>query len=349
MKIVHIIWALGVGGAESMLVDIVNEQSETENIHIVIINNHIDKVLLSGMSNKVKVHKINRTPGSKNIIDIIRLNYLLIRLKPDVIHSHNGDIINLITIMKLFKTRLFLTVHNTNIKFDNFQKYHKIFSISNAVRNDILARSGINSEVVYNGIDIEHIQKKQNYSFEIFKIVQVGRLYNKQKGQDRLLKALSILIHKYTINNIYIDFIGEGESKEELISLAENLKITKYCNFIGKKDREYICNNLKNYDLLVQPSYYEGFGLTVAEGLAAKVPVLVSDIEGPMEIIKNGKFGFFFRAGDCKDCADKIVDILELYGSSDLHSKIENGYKHVAKKFNIKKTVKRYLNNYVDL
>lgn len=349
MKIVHIIWALGVGGAEAMLVDIVNEQSETENIHIVIINNHIDKVLLSSMSNKVKVHKINRIPGSRNIIDFIRLNYLLMRMNPDVIHSHNADIINTITIIKILKTRFFLTLHTTNIKSDSFQKYHKIFSISHAVRNDVLVRSGIFTKVVYNGIDIDRFQKKNNLNFEVFRIVQVGRLNNKIKGQEVLLKALRILIHKYTINNIYIDFIGEGESKEELINLAENLQITKYCNFLGKKDREYIYKYLKDYDLLVQPSYYEGFGLTVAEGLAAKVPVLVSDIEGPMEIIKNGKFGFFFRAGDCKDCADKIVDILELYGSSDLHSKIENGHKHVVKKFNIKKTAKRYLNNYVDL
>lgn len=349
MKIVHIIWGLGVGGAESMLVDIVNEQSKTENIHIVIINNHIDKVLLSSISNKVKVYKINRTPGAKNIIDIIRLNYLLIRLNPDVIHSHNEDIINLIIIIKFFKIRIFLTLHTTNIKSDNFQKYHKIFSISDAVHNDIFFRSGINTEVVYNGINIDRFQKKSDFQFEVFRIVQVGRLDNKIKGQDVLIKALGYLVHKYAFNNIYLDFIGEGESKEELIRLAENLQIAEYCNFMGKKDREYIYNNLKNYDLLVQPSYYEGFGLTVAEGLAAKVPVLVSDIEGPMEIIKGGTFGYFFQAGNSKDCADKIVDILELSSSSELHSKIENGYKHVVSEFNIKKTSKSYLNNYVDL
>ena len=34
---------------------------------------------------------------------------------------------------------------------------------------------------------------------------------------------------------------------------------------------------------------------TLAEALAAKVPVLTSDLDGPMEIICNGKYGYFFR------------------------------------------------------
>lgn len=55
-----------------------------------------------------------------------------------------------------------------------------------------------------------------------------------------------------------------------------------------KKNQEWIYHNLCNFDLFIQPSRFEGFGLTVAEAIAAKVTVLVSNIQGPMEIIDDG-------------------------------------------------------------
>lgn len=61
--------------------------------------------------------------------------------------------------------------------------------------------------------------------------------------------------------------------------------------FEGLKEQAWIYENLCRYDLFIQPSRYEGFGLTVAEAISAKVPVLVSNIEGPLEIIDGGRLG----------------------------------------------------------
>ena len=44
----------------------------------------------------------------------------------------------------------------------------------------------------------------------------------------------------------------------------------------------------------------------MAEALAAQVPVLVSDIEGPMEIIGHGEYGMSFRSGDSEDLAENM-------------------------------------------
>ena len=66
MKMVHIIWALSIGGSESMLVDIVNEQSKTEKVYlIIIVNNIISESLLKNINKRVHIHKIGRTPGSR--------------------------------------------------------------------------------------------------------------------------------------------------------------------------------------------------------------------------------------------------------------------------------------------
>ena len=57
------------------------------------------------------------------------------------------------------------------------------------------------------------------------------------------------------------------------IGLVQEYNLNSYISFLGSKDTHYIEQHLKDYDLLVQPSRIEGFGLTVAEAMAAKVPV----------------------------------------------------------------------------
>ncbi|MCG8570241.1 MAG: glycosyltransferase [Spirochaetes bacterium] len=346
MKIAHVIWGLGIGGSESMLVDIVNEQSKTEDAHLIILNNDIEKNLLSSVSKRVTCHLINRPRGSKNPFFILVYNVFLLKIKPDTIHCHDESLISFIFCNTFLKTKIVLTVHNINIPTVNFIKYHTLFSISNAVKTDVLKNCGISTKTIYNGIKTSKINKKTNYSFDTFKVVQIGRLDIDQKGQDILLKALSILKKKYKVTNIYIDFIGDGDSKEYLINLADRLKVKDMCSFSGKKSREYIYQHIYDYNLLVQPSRFEGFGLTVAEGMAAKVPVLVSNIDGPMEIIKNGSLGYYFKSQDSQNCADKIISIMKNYHSTEIKEKVNKGCRHIEKTFNIQNTAQEYLRQY---
>lgn len=108
-----------------------------------------------------------------------------------------------------------------------------------------------------------------------------------QKGQDILIEAIFIL-HQKGFKNISVDFIGDGESKDFLKELVKSKQLENQIHFLGSKEQSYIFSHLKEYDLFVQPSRKEGFGLTVTEAMVAKIPVLVSDQEGPMEIIKMG-------------------------------------------------------------
>jgi len=133
-------------------------------------------------------------------------------------------------------------------------------------------------------------------------------------------------------------------SLHEMKELAINLRIEDRVNFLGLRYRDYVYNNLCEYDLYLQPSRFEGFGLTVAEAMAAKVPVLVSDIDGPIEIIDNGKYGNYFKVGDVEDCANQILHIYNNY--SDVCQKIESAYKRVVDNYSITQTAKRYIEEY---
>ena len=118
------------------------------------------------------------------------------------------------------------------------------------------------------------------------RIVMVSKLNHEKKGQDLLIKAavgLKGLVH--------VDLIGDGSSREYLQQLIQELYVEELISLLGTKSQPYITAHLADYDLFVQPSRWEGFGLTVAEAMAAKVPVLVSAGQGLAEVTCGDKFG----------------------------------------------------------
>jgi glycosyltransferase involved in cell wall biosynthesis len=345
MKITHLIWALTYGGAETMLIDIINEESKTEEINLILVNKFEHIELIETINKRVTVHLINRKPGSRNFIHFIRLNFLLKRLNPDIIHLHNGDIRN----MLLFnKKNIVYTVHAMNVNISGIKRYTTVYAISKAVQTDLAKRLKVKSVVVYNGIPFSSF----NFKFGLqkinshFKIVQISRLFHLNKGQDLAIIALGILKRKYGITNFQLDFIGDGPSLKFLQKLVKENDIEDQIHFKGAKEREYIYQNLYKYDLLIQPSINEGFGLTIIEAMAAKVQVLVADIDGPIEIIQNGKYGNYFQKGNAKQLAESIKDIIQSTDYYKLVRKLENAYQYAKQNFDISITAKKYIEDY---
>lgn len=346
MKIAHLIYAFPTGGKETMLVDIINEQEKYANISLIIVNNRYDKNLILKISDNVTVHLVNRVEGSRNPIPLLKLNYIFVKNKPDVLHCHDDSIVSLI--LPFIDVEKILTVHTMNISAKYHSKYDQVFAISEAVQNDI-QQNGFDSKVLYNGIKVEDISFKNNYDSTVFRIAQVGRLEHEIKGQHILLESLSILINKYNLENLHIDFIGEGSSLNYLLDITDKLNLKNYVSFLGLRDREYIYSHLKDYDLLVQPSLYEGFGLTIVEALAAGIEVLVSDIDGPLEIIDKLGYGYKFKSGDADDCALKIYEIYSNRNVDALQLSAKLQRQASTELFDIKNIVENYLAEYSKL
>jgi glycosyltransferase involved in cell wall biosynthesis len=345
MKICHIIFSFTTGGAETMLVDIMNEQVKSEMVTLIIVNNLINESLVNQIDPNIHVVRINRKPSSRNPIPLIKINRYLLQSKPDIIHFHDRNGIELI--LPHFRRKAVLTIHAAKMQYPFFTKYKKIFVISQFVKQDTLMRYGLEVEVIYNGIYTSDTITRQKQKWDTgFHIVQVGRLHHLTKGQDLLIMAMKQLIYDYGRNDIYLDFIGEGPSFSLLEQLVADSKLESHITFLGNKSRDYVYKHLCDYDLLVQPSINEGFGLAVVEAMAAKLPVLVSDIEGPMEIIENGKYGYHFKTENANDLAAKIMDIIENYHTEKHQHTVESAYMHVIANFDIKNTALNYLKAY---
>jgi glycosyltransferase involved in cell wall biosynthesis len=347
MKIVHLSFSFETGGMQTLVADIASEQCRAHRVWVIVVNANYEDAMLAQFDPRVRVVRLNRQPGSRNPLPLLKLQAWLLRIRPDAIHCHNND---LLPLLGPFRSRACLTVHDLvgperSERF--FPGYRRVFAISEAVRSYVDRSSGVRSQVIYNGVNSEKLRARPGGGQpDPFRLLQVSRLVHTKKGQHILLRALADLVHTRGLTHLRLDFIGEGESDEYLKALTDELGLRPYVRFLGLRDRAYIYERLSSYHLLAQPSLYEGFGLTVAEGMAAGVPVLVADLDGPREIIGAGQYGWSFPAGDARACADRIAEVVDGYATVGVRTKVDRAQRRAQDVFDVRQTARQYVQQY---
>jgi len=328
-----------------MTVDIINRQCLEHEVELLIVNRDIEPDLLSKIDARIRIIKINRPLKSKNPFYLLKLNYILLFSKADVIHSQMDDIIKYFPLHFLRKN-LCLTVHSVRLGYESIHKYNKIFAISDEVRESAKKQAGVEAQVIHNGIETQKFNiGKKNNSDGKFNIVQIGRLDHLTKGQHFTLRAIHNLVTQYNYTDIYLDLIGDGDSEKYLKELADNLNLNDYVTFLGTCSKDYIRENLTNYDLLVQPSLWEGFGLTIIEAMSAMVPTLISNVDGMKTTSLNGTYSYTFQSGNVNDYTEKLYHIIQL-PFTERETFARKAHNYACDNFDISITVENYLKYY---
>lgn len=131
----------------------------------------------------------------------------------------------------------------------------------------------------------------------------VGRLV-RQKGFDRLLRAWPQVLD--SVPESRLEIVGDGPIRGKLEVLAGKLGVDASVSFLG-----YQADSLpayRRFDVGVFPSRWEGFGLTVAEAMAASVPVVASDIPPFQHLV--GDTGLLVTGDDPTAWAEAITGLL---------------------------------------
>lgn len=348
MRIVHCLFTMEVGGAQVLVVDLLNEMCNQHDVSLIIVNTWSEK-LVEQLDKRVSIHYIKRKEGSRNPLPLIKLNYLLLQLKPDIIHCHEP---NMVKAIKAKRAKLVYTIHDVGISLNHYEQYDALVAISDAVYNDVTSRSSLPIRTVYNGVQIKSFRQRNLYAPDtdnVYKIVQVSRLMHEKKGQDILLRALHKIVKEYHFTNVSVDLVGAGPSLNYLKDLIVELDLSTHARCIGERDRNWLFANLSNYHMLAQPSRYEGFGLTILEGFAAGLPVLASDIDGPAEIMSSLSGGFLFRNGDMEDCVQQLYHLLKLYHNDKVGELMQVTVPEVKRKYSIEACANGYLQEYSNL
>ncbi len=142
---------------------------------------------------------------------------------------------------------------------------------------------------------------------EAARLVCVARL-NFSKGQDVLIRAVARLREKHP--TVRVEFIGEGPALDSLRGLAQELKVTEQCEFVGRVAHDVVLQRMSRATATVIPSRSEAFGLVTIESLAVGTPVVASNVGGLPEIVRDGVDGFLVPSEDSGALAEALGRVL---------------------------------------
>ena len=288
--------------------------SKGHNIKIICLS---DKENLT-YEDEVDVIRINR-----NLPIIFRWLKTIIKIynnskKSDVIFV-NGlgtetTIANIFTrkkiIRKIVGDPVWERVYNknlTNESFDDFQKNKHGLSISlqRFIRNWSINKSnliitpsehlksfvekiGFDNKlfVINNGVIIEQ-PNKIIFENRTLQLLVVSRLVS-QKNIDLIIKAVKVMKNEDVILNI----VGDGSEIKNLKHLVKKYELDEKVNFIGKIETPKLNEYLKDADIFIQASNYEGLPHSILEAINYEIPILSTDVGGCSVLLNKGERGY---------------------------------------------------------
>ncbi len=150
------------------------------------------------------------------------------------------------------------------------------------------------STVLNNSIDIEKFSFNQKVRDKMrdelkldkdtFVLIHIGR-FAYQKNHEFLIKFFGEFVKKETNTKLYL--IGEGELKEQMQNLVDELKLNDKVVFVGTTSQ--VSDYLQAADCFVFPSNHEGLGIVAVEAQASNLPVVAST-KVPGEAQMNDNF-----------------------------------------------------------
>lgn len=212
----------------------------------------------------------------------------------------------------------------------------RVIAVSPLVAQELEASHAVDASriaVIMNAIDRRELEKKLAESDREAVRRQLGipqdgivvgaisRLV-KDKGHDVLIGAASRLKDKFP--KLVVVIIGEGRERAALEALARERGIADRTRFLGTQ--RDVAPFLAAMDIFAHPATFrEGFGLSVAEAMAARLPVIATDIWAINAILENGKTGILVPPKSEAALADAIRRLIER--PAEAKALAERGYR----------------------
>lgn len=141
----------------------------------------------------------------------------------------------------------------------------------------------------------------------LFNVAWSGKQNLKRKGIPELLQAVRVLKNRGQTVSVQLAGI-EGDGKPYLLDLIQQLEVGKEVEYLGSLSREDKIRILRENEIYVQPSHYEGFGVAILEAMGCGACVIVRDVGAVREVV--GDCGLYVSSSDPEHLALTIEQAL---------------------------------------
>jgi glycosyltransferase involved in cell wall biosynthesis len=162
-------------------------------------------------------------------------------------------------------------------------------------------------EVVKNGVDLDAFHPADDWPADEGYLLFVGRLVQ-QKGLEVLLSALQYV--RAAFPDVRLKVAGDGELLPALESYCTSRMLGDHVEFLGWKVGDELVGLYQKAAVVVVPSIYEPFGMTVLEALACQRPVVASRVGGLKEVVRHETTGYLAEPRDDLDLAQWLMSLL---------------------------------------
>jgi len=276
----------------------------------------------------IRVLFLPQDPDRTDYFSFLKVANILRQEKIDIIHTHNtqpfvdGTIGALMSGVKTI-------VHTDHARdFPDKKRYmfaewlmslfaYKIVGVSDHTSKNLIKYEKISRRKIVtipNGIDetkfdISIDKKKKKEDLGISKnghVIGLCVRLTEQKGITYLLKAMPDVVK--VMPDITLIIAGDGPLKKDLEKESDLLGVSDNVLLIGP--RLDVSEILKLFDLYVLPSLWEGFPMVLLEAMAAKCPILATDVGGNPSAIVSGENGVLVPSRSPKALAEQIIYLL---------------------------------------
>ena len=325
IRVLHI--AEAAGGVERYL-ETLFKYSKDQVENILVCSQNYDYKKFKTLADRVIVLRMAHDIEPSSDIKVERtLRKIIKQLKPDIVYAHSSKAGAFARIADLgLNNKVIYNPHGWAFNMQQSAKKKemykwvekisahfcdKIVCISDAERESALREKICKPsklQVIYNGIDLEEIEKAASMSKaqlgipeDTFVVGMVGRL-SKQKAPDTFVKAAKLIKEK--IPNAFFLMVGDGELRGQIEGLINQYDLGSSFLITGWVDNPTAYMKIMDIGMLL--SRWEGFGLVLPEYMACGVPIVATNVDAIPNIIKDGVNGMLVNKDDYDDAANKI-------------------------------------------
>ena len=287
----------------------------------------------------------------------------------DVVHSHfahpgggGGTLLSGIPTMMTLRGYDILTTDNYGSLWNPF--YRK--SLIEACRGDITVTVGSSSsrdaarKLLGPGAWVKLVDEAMTFdSFEpagkltraslglpeqAIVLLGVGNLIP-LKNYGQLIRALPA-VQAALSQRVCLVLCGDGPERKHLEQLADELNLTENVRFLGRIARGELTDLYHTGDILVHPSYSEGFGNIFLEAFYHRLLVVASPVGVAPDIIRTGENGFLSELGDQASLERALVNAITAL--PEMSAELDVNRDLVGRRFGMERRVQAYLDLYAE-